>query len=78
VLDVTIPKLDCYGLCQELRKQSDVPIVMLTALGQQHPVAPAALGVVAQGQQAATNRLQYQTRARFWVKPTFTVTTPVM
>ncbi|MEI6030104.1 MAG: response regulator transcription factor [Synechococcaceae cyanobacterium ELA739] len=33
VLDVMIPKLDGYGVCQELRKDSDVPIVMLTALG---------------------------------------------
>jgi OmpR family response regulator RpaB len=28
-----MPKLDGYGVCQELRKESDVPIVMLTALG---------------------------------------------
>ena len=33
VLDVMMPKLDGYGVCQELRKASDVPIVMLTALG---------------------------------------------
>ena len=33
VLDVMMPKLDGYGGCQELRKESDVPIVMLTALG---------------------------------------------
>nr|YP_009393211.1 putative transcriptional regulator OmpR [Bostrychia moritziana]ARW61773.1 putative transcriptional regulator OmpR [Bostrychia moritziana] len=33
VLDVMIPKLDGYGVCQELRKESDVPIIMLTALG---------------------------------------------
>ncbi|QMS86438.1 response regulator (plasmid) [Nostoc edaphicum CCNP1411] len=33
VLDVMMPKLDGYGVCQELRKQSDVPIIMLTALG---------------------------------------------
>ncbi|MCC5610402.1 response regulator transcription factor [Nostoc sp. CHAB 5834] len=32
VLDVMMPKLDGYGVCQELRKQSDVPIIMLTAL----------------------------------------------
>jgi OmpR family response regulator RpaB len=29
VLDVMMPKLDGYGVCQELRKESDVPIVML-------------------------------------------------
>jgi OmpR family response regulator RpaB len=28
-----MPKLDGYGVCQELRKESDVPIIMLTALG---------------------------------------------
>ncbi len=33
VLDVMMPRLDGYGVCQELRKESDVPIVMLTALG---------------------------------------------
>ncbi|ACC81688.1 response regulator transcription factor RpaB [Nostoc punctiforme] len=32
VLDVMMPKLDGYGVCLELRKQSDVPIIMLTAL----------------------------------------------
>lgn len=34
VLDVMMPKLDGYGVCQELRKESDVPIIMLTALGE--------------------------------------------
>ncbi len=33
VLDVMMPKLDGYGVCQELRKASDVPVIMLTALG---------------------------------------------
>jgi len=33
VLDVMMPKLDGYGVCQELRRESDVPIIMLTALG---------------------------------------------
>ena len=32
VLDVMMPKLDGYGVCQELRKESDIPIIMLTAL----------------------------------------------
>jgi len=31
VLDVMMPKLDGYGVCQEL--QRSVPIIMLTALG---------------------------------------------
>jgi OmpR family response regulator RpaB len=33
VLDVMMPKLDGYGVCQEIRKESSVPIIMLTALG---------------------------------------------
>nr|YP_010336491.1 regulatory component of sensory transduction system [Goniotrichopsis reniformis]UNJ14897.1 regulatory component of sensory transduction system [Goniotrichopsis reniformis] len=33
LLDVMIPKLDGYGVCQEIRQHSDVPIIMLTALG---------------------------------------------
>ena len=33
ILDVMMPKLDGYGVCQEIRKTSDVPVIMLTALG---------------------------------------------
>lgn len=33
ILDVMMPKLDGYGVCQEIRKISSVPIIMLTALG---------------------------------------------
>nr|YP_010336687.1 regulatory component of sensory transduction system [Rhodospora sordida]UNJ15093.1 regulatory component of sensory transduction system [Rhodospora sordida] len=33
LLDVMMPKLDGYGVCQEIRQESDVPIIMLTALG---------------------------------------------
>lgn len=33
VLDIMLPKLDGYGVCRELRKTSDVPIIMLSALG---------------------------------------------
>ncbi|NJR70078.1 MAG: response regulator [Synechococcales cyanobacterium CRU_2_2] len=33
VLDVMLPKLDGYGVCRELRKESTVPIIMLSALG---------------------------------------------
>nr|YP_001019064.1 Ycf27 [Chlorokybus atmophyticus]ABM87971.1 regulatory component of sensory transduction system [Chlorokybus atmophyticus]WKT05633.1 Ycf27 [Chlorokybus atmophyticus] len=32
VLDVMMPKLDGYSVCQQLRRESDVPIIMLTAL----------------------------------------------
>lgn len=33
VLDVMLPKLDGYGVCQKLRQHSNIPIIMLTALG---------------------------------------------
>ncbi len=33
VLDVMLPKLDGYGVCRELRRTSNVPIIMLSALG---------------------------------------------
>ena len=33
ILDIMLPKLDGYGVCQEIRKDSDIPIIMLTALG---------------------------------------------
>jgi OmpR family response regulator RpaB len=33
LLDIMMPKLDGYGVCQEIRKESDIPIIMLTALG---------------------------------------------
>ena len=33
LLDIMLPKIDGYGVCEVMRKKSDVPIVMLTALG---------------------------------------------
>ncbi|MGJ3245011.1 MAG: response regulator transcription factor RpaB [Elainellaceae cyanobacterium] len=33
VLDVMMPRLDGYAVCRVLREKSDVPIIMLTALG---------------------------------------------
>lgn len=32
ILDVMMPKKDGYFICQEIRKESEVPIIMLTAL----------------------------------------------
>ena len=29
VLDIMLPKIDGYGVCELIRKQSDVPIIML-------------------------------------------------
>lgn len=33
ILDIMLPKIDGYELCSEIRKESQVPIIMLTALG---------------------------------------------
>ncbi len=33
VLDIMMPKMDGYGVTKEIRKQSDTPIIILTALG---------------------------------------------
>jgi len=33
ILDVMMPKLDGYGVTREIRKNSDAPIIILTALG---------------------------------------------
>ncbi len=33
ILDVMMPKLDGFTVCQEIRRQSDVPIMIITALG---------------------------------------------
>jgi two-component system, OmpR family, response regulator RpaB len=33
ILDVMMPKLDGYGVTREIRRTSDVPIIILTALG---------------------------------------------
>ncbi|MDE6686077.1 MAG: response regulator transcription factor [Lachnospiraceae bacterium] len=32
LLDVMLPKIDGYGVCEVIRQKSDVPIIMLTAL----------------------------------------------
>ena len=33
ILDIMLPKIDGYQVCSEIRKESSVPIIMLTALG---------------------------------------------
>lgn len=32
LLDIMLPKIDGYGVCEVIRKRSQVPIIMLTAL----------------------------------------------
>jgi two-component system, OmpR family, response regulator len=34
ILDVMLPEMDGFALCREIRRESDVPIVMLTARGE--------------------------------------------
>lgn len=34
ILDVMLPEMDGFALCREIRKESDIPIVMLTARGE--------------------------------------------
>ncbi len=33
ILDIMMPRLDGFNVCRHIRKRSDVPIIMLTALG---------------------------------------------
>jgi len=35
ILDILLPKLDGFSLCKEIRKKSDVPVIMLTALSDE-------------------------------------------
>lgn len=32
LLDIMLPKIDGYGVCEVIRQKSDVPVIMLTAL----------------------------------------------
>ena len=39
LLDIMLPKIDGYGVCEVIRQKSDVPIIMLTALdGEQNQI----------------------------------------
>ena len=33
IVDIMMPRVDGFGVCQQIRMHSDVPIIMLTALG---------------------------------------------
>ena len=35
LLDIMLPKIDGFTVCELIRKQSQVPIIMLTALGSE-------------------------------------------
>jgi len=36
LLDVMMPKLDGFSVCKEIRKENNVPIIMITARGEDH------------------------------------------
>ena len=36
IMDVMMPRLDGYSACKEIRKQKDVPIIMLSARGEEY------------------------------------------
>jgi two-component system response regulator ResD len=36
ILDVMLPKMDGWKVCEEIRKESSVPIIMLTARGEEY------------------------------------------
>ena len=36
ILDIMMPKMDGWQVCREIRKESKVPIVMLTAKSEEH------------------------------------------
>ena len=36
ILDIMLPKVDGWGVCREIRKTSTVPIIMLTARGEEY------------------------------------------
>jgi DNA-binding response OmpR family regulator len=38
VLDINLPKLDGFKVCQRIRKQSDTPIIMLTVRGEEDDI----------------------------------------
>ena len=35
LLDIMLPKIDGYGVCEVIRKRSQVPVIMLTALSDE-------------------------------------------
>ena len=36
IMDIMMPKLDGYSACKEIRKIKDVPIIMLSARGEEY------------------------------------------
>ena len=38
ILDVAMPRMDGYQVCQRIREMTDTPIIMLTARGQEEDI----------------------------------------
>lgn len=38
ILDIMLPELDGFSVCREVRKQSDVPIIFITARAEQEDI----------------------------------------
>jgi DNA-binding response OmpR family regulator len=36
IMDIMMPKLDGYAACKEIRKEKDIPIIMLSARGEEY------------------------------------------
>ena len=52
LLDVMLPKIDGFGVCEVIRGQSQVPIMMLTALeGEAHARSGFGLALDGDGQE---------------------------
>jgi len=36
IMDIMMPKLDGYGACKEIKKEKDIPVIMLSARGEEY------------------------------------------
>ena len=41
IMDIMMPNLDGFSACREIRKKSDVPILMLSARGEEYEIGRA-------------------------------------
>ena len=37
ILDIMMPKLDGFSACKEIKKEKDVPVIMMSARGEGYP-----------------------------------------
>ena len=77
VMDVMMPKLDGFSACKEIKKIKDIPVIMLSARGEEYEPPPACIEGRAGGKGDALvgtkrNRvvgLWKDTRHRYWKRP---------